>query len=392
MPSPTVDYAQSPIAPGNDRCLRLLDGASVGREATTPPITDGFSVVVDTQPEAYGRHPVVRIAHEGRALGFDLIRNLSGIQLEAFSEEGDRAYSGRVALSSAVGKRLMVRYDLAKRSVAVAELQPWATPHVAGSTQLSPAQPMIRNWKGLRLGGESGEEPGQSYRGKVAEFAVFDRRLPDSRLPVYRAESKLQRRVDGPEFDEGALDSEGIDLLVDTYRELEKMQLAGSLTSSELRNAASIAFLWTLDRRPLLQRASDRFGVLLRLPDLKRSEALDHSVRQAKPGLWLPDHDPSGNWMALRGFNSDLACWLGAIDHEVSWEAFIKFVRNKLGAGHYDPSDRRRWQVELDALARQTQVNGVPWMASTMLILVHSLLHAVQSTGIISLARELQRS
>jgi hypothetical protein len=82
-----------------------------------------------------------------------------------------------------------------------------------------------------------------------------------------------------------------------------------------------------------------------------------------------------------------MAFWLAG-EWEVSWEAFIKFVRNKLGGGHFDPDDRKRWHVQLDSMIRETEISGEAWIDVKMLALSRALLFAAESCGLLDVARE----
>ena len=145
-----------------------------------------------------------------------------------------------------------------------------------------------------------------------------------------------------------------------------------------------------LDGYTLLQRASDHFGAMLWFPDLRRGQALDALLEEHAPALWRPDTEHTGDWVPLSAFRDDVACWLGGSGTIVTWAAFIKFVRNKLGGGHYDPDDRRAWQRQLAELARQEKVGSEAWLAETLMTLVRSLIIAADGSGVVTLAREEQ--
>jgi hypothetical protein len=93
-----------------------------------------------------------------------------------------------------------------------------------------------------------------------------------------------------------------------------------------------------------------------------------------------------GDWLPLSVFLGGMAFWVGG-ERQVSWEAFLKFVRNKLGGGHFDPDERKRWQLELNAMARETTIGGEAWIDVKMLTLVRALLFAAESCGLLALAR-----
>lgn len=81
-------------------------------------------------------------------------------------------------------------------------------------------------------------------------------------------------------------------------------------------------------------------------------------------------------------------CFISGTGYSVSWAAFIKFVRNKLGGGHFDPDDRQRWQRDLNELATKTDIDGEPWLEAKMLNLVRALIVAADGCGFKTLASE----
>lgn len=382
-----IEYAQAPIAPGSQRCVRLSDGGRIEREDGMAFDSNDVSFLVDLQLEHSGRHPVLRHVGDGRALGFDLERHSTGITAHVWlGVESDWSY-GRTSLSGTTGKRLAIRLLTKTRVALIDEIQPWGPP-TAERIALAPGVGLAATWKGLRVGGASGEFQGESYRGRIAEVTAIDRLMRADEIERLRVASSPNDRADVPIFNPGALNDEGRELFLADYGQLVRWHNQGSLNHRELRDASSLAHVWFLDRYPLLQRVSDHYGAMLSFPDLRRSQTLAKRIEEDKPALWAPQSEHAGDWVPLSTFRDDLACWLGQRDHVVTWGAFIKFVRNKLGGGHFDPEERQRWQHELNTLARETKVGGEPWLAAIMLTLVRSLVLAADGSGLTALARD----
>jgi hypothetical protein len=381
------ELAQAPIAPGSERCVRLADGGFVGRTEGLEPSESVDSFLVDTQLEALGRHPVLRLMQATRTIGFDLDRHPGGVSGLFWLGINDDWLYGVADLSGTTGKRLAVRFDVPDRVVLVDEIQPWGPP-VQRRVPLAPGAALVNNWEGFRVGGASGEVPGQSYRGRVAEVAIFSRVLGLDSVEGFRHASLPANETDVPSFNPGALNDEGREIFLADYAQLVGWHNKGSLTHRELRDASSLAHLWLLDTYPLLQRVSNNYGAMLSCPDLRRAATLAARVEADKPALWWPQTEHSGDWVPLSTFRDDLACWLGQRDYPITWTAFIKFIRNKLGAGHYDPDDRQRWQHELAELAAKEEIEGEPWLASMMLTLVRSLILTADGSGLVGLARD----
>lgn len=346
-----------------------------------------MSFLVDVQLECSGRHPVLRVADADRYFALDLDRTPNAVAAHIWLGVKADWYHARAPLSTTTGKRLALRFLASERTALVDELQPWGEP-VRERLRLVTAAPLPLDWRGVRVGGWSVEVPGESYRGRLAEVAFFAGALPDGDIDALRAASVANPERTVPRFAPGTLGAEGRELFLADYAQLIDWHNARRLTHRQLRDAASLAHLWVLDKYPLLQRVSDHYGAMLSFPDLRRAQALVGKIDANTSALWWPQTEHVGNWVSLASFTDDLACWLGEHNHEVTWAAFIKFVRNKLGGGHYDPEERTRWQRELADLARQTQVGGVPWLAVMMLTLVRSLILAADGSGLISLARD----
>lgn len=343
--------------------------------------------LIDTQLEAHGVHPLLRLDDEdGRTFCVDLEWTNRDIQVNLLLALGEEWFFGRTPLSATTGKRLAVRYLPTQQTVMVDEIQPWGPqPKAIVDLARSDHGPK-RNWRGFRVGGAG--EGASCYRGRVGEVAIFAKALTDGRVEEIRSASRPANADDVPRFDQAALDEEGLELFLEDYKQLVRWHNSAALAKRELREASTLAHLWILDRYPLLQRVSNHFGAMLSFPDLRRSEALAARIDEEKPALWWPQNEHDGDWVSLSTFRDDLACWLGDIGQAVTWAAFVRFVRNKLGGGHFDPDDRTRWQRELNELARQTKVAGEPWLFLAMRTLVRSLIMAADGSGLSALARD----
>ncbi len=383
------ELAQAPIAPGTQRTARLAGGGCIEMQDEIAIGGGAATILIDVQLETYGRHPVVRVAGDGRLIGFDLDRRFEGITAHLWHTSGSGSYYGHGPLSQTTGKRLALRFTEDGRSALIDEFQPWG-PRVRQEVAMGVGIPLQRDWAGARVGGPSAEVPGSSYCGRAAEFCILDTWIGDETIEAYRAASLPPEASNIPTFRPGALDDDGCNLLLDGYGQLIRWHNAGGLDRRGLREASSIASIWMLDGYTLLQRASDHFGAMLWFPDLRRGPSLEAILEEHARALWRPDSEHSGDWVPLSAFRDDLACWLGESETKVTWVAFIKFVRNKLGGAHYDPDDRAAWQRQLAELARQEAVGGEAWLAETMMTLVRALIIAADGSGIVTLVREEQ--
>jgi hypothetical protein len=388
----TFELARAPIAPGSERGARFLEGGSI-QVPNAIDLSDKTTFLIDVQPELKGTHPLIRIQGKFGALSITLSRqSLAYFSAQIAVERDSLVRTGSIELSSTSGKRLAFRLDLANDVVVADEYQPWgADSGFQARTQLVRAGVIDKsNDAPLIIAGASGLYSGGAYGGRIAEFGIFDRLLPDNSIERLRASSKPERPHGLPKFSPGALDDEGREILLDDYSQLVRWHNQGHLSTAELRNASVITHMWLLDGYPLLQRASDHFGAMLSLPDLIGEEEIPSDFHADEPVLWSPDHAHEGDWVDRKTFIDAPAGVLGVTGYEISWTAFIKFVRNKLGGGHYDPDDRQRWQRDLRGLAVQAKVGGDDWLAAKMLTLVRSVIVAADGCGLVNLAREIR--
>lgn len=176
-----------------------------------------------------------------------------------------------------------------------------------------------------------GRERHGKFLGRAANVALFNKVLGNDRIGPHRDAANSRAGGDLPAIDRGALDEEGRRLFVDDADQLREWTEMGGLARRETRHGAVLAYRWLCDRRPLLKRVADYYGVLLSLPDLDPHRALTQAMLEDQPSFFYQRDTWGGNWLTLSAFLGDMAFWVAG-DRPVSWEAFVKFIRNKLGA------------------------------------------------------------
>lgn len=248
--SGTVQHAQAPIAPGSSRCVRLWNGASVERTEDGPEIlSNEVSILVDAQPECDGLHPLIRWSDQDdqRALRLELKRERLGLWARLATWEMERYRAGEFELTTTAGKRLALRYSFAAGKVRLRELQPWGPGLDCGGT-LEEAAHSAADWDGFVVGGASDNFGAPTYRGRVAEVALFNKDLPD--LARLARASRPQDSADVPSHNPAALDPEGHAVLLEDYERLLEWHQKGRLTGRDLRELAALAHVWILRLSP----------------------------------------------------------------------------------------------------------------------------------------------
>jgi hypothetical protein len=383
-------FREAPVV-GEEGCVRFGNRYV---ELQTPGafMAGGFTLLLDLQPDVLTEQIVLGVRESGGSslvLKSNVDDEIGRLRLEVGDRRG-RMLVGDVLASEGLGKRIIVRVTPEDNEIAVAELQPWGPEE--------DAQILLRRQDGPRdlpaftrpliLSGASndGMRDG-AFRGRLAEFAVFDRLLDPSRTAEYRQASLTRSVSDLPVLRQGALDNEVREIFRDDYAKLNRWREQGRLTRAEMREAAAIAHMWLCDRHPLLHRFADHYGLQISLPDMHPLRHFSEVARQSNPVFMYHQDRWEGQWLAPSRFLNDMAFWL-AEHREVPWIAFIKFVRNKLGGGgHFDPEDRKRWQRDLQLMARETKIAGEEWMNVKMFALVRALAATAESCGLAELSR-----
>lgn len=185
----------------------------------------------------------------------------------------------------------------------------------------------------------------------------------------------------------GELTEEGRGLFLDDYERLVSWTDQPHLSRAETRDVSVIAYRWLQDVHPLLPGLADHYGAQLSLPDLNPMRAYRKAVTDLEPSFHYSSDRWEGKWLPPSAFLDEPTFWLPEAKRDVSWAALVKFIRNKLGGGHYDPEDRKRWQEELNALATETKVSGEDWLDVRMMALARALRLAAESCGYVTRAQ-----
>lgn len=107
------------------------------------------------------------------------------------------------------------------------------------------------------------------------------------------------------------------------------------LSDSDMKDASVVLYKWLCDRRRLLQDLCDELGIQLSFPGESDSgRAYNEVITKDKPVYAQPIRIGTQSifgfkWVPLKQFLSDMAFVTDG--HPVSHDAFVKFVRHKLG-------------------------------------------------------------
>ena len=177
-------------------------------------------------------------------------------------------------------------------------------------------------------------------------------------------------------------------------RRLRRLAASATFGADERDDAALLLYSWLFSQRPMLPRLAEQLGIQLWLPG--RGSPLERYPAPVElSGEWIqllaaPDVDsPAFGWMTLDRWRNHAAFRVGNPEHSVSREAFVKFVRNKLGWGHFDEDDRAAWQVRLLNQAGGFDIAGMDALVFQMQALVREVTLALSASRVEPALRQL---
>ena len=146
-------------------------------------------------------------------------------------------------------------------------------------------------------------------------------------------------------------DKERVQLYLDDLDRLREWHAAPALGKRDFRDMAVVLYRWLFDRTPMLQAVFDEAGHTLLLPCHSDGTRAYHDTTIAvKPDFFFAGGAGAKprlgvSWKPLSEFALDLLFYIDS--KPITNEAFVKFVRNKLGGGHFDAAERKQWQIDL---------------------------------------------
>jgi hypothetical protein len=344
-----------------------------------------FYLGIDLQPDRETEQIVLGTARTG---GSAMRLTLSEGQVPGrisimLRDEQGRTLEAVAQGSAARARRVIVTATLAENRVSMFEIQPWAAdPRQALPVDVvkaeSPCNIVLDSH--FVLGGWSvdGERHG-AFQGRLAEFFLGQTELGIDRIHALAAASDnpmgLAYEDLGPCSDE---------LKNRFLRELQRVRRWCSqavLTPDDVDDAALLLHRWLVDRLAILDVLTRRAGVQLWLPGpSEQALRYEEAVMQTGPEILVQGEvGPAGilghKWVSRTDWLASTAFHTRGVS--VSRGAFIKFVRNKLGPGHFDEEDRKRWQRDLLETASALNLLNQDALTFQMKALVHEAMLAV---------------
>lgn len=363
---------------------------------TGPPLSDlgsrladGIYFGLDMQPDNDQEQFVFGMGVEG---GTALLLSLNAdgvperVKVTVRDSDGKTlvAYSDT---SPSKAKRIICNVQPTNNAVIFFEIQPWTVDINLRTHYLRQEGPRTFSdfAHGLMIGGWNigGTRVG-SFAGRVAEVYVGAGELPSSRIAAYRTATTNPTEL-GVTATVGRPSIDSQRLFLDDLATLRAMGSQFQLDDAAVRDASVILYRWRFDRHPMLKQICDGYGIQAWFPG-QGERARQYLDAVLADGPVFAQHGtgsggPMGfEWKTLAQFRGEPAFHVEG--HAVSHEALIKFVRNKLGGGHFDELDRTKWQQDLLALARAIQLNGQPAINHQMLALLRGIVEAVEGCGI----------
>jgi hypothetical protein len=187
---------------------------------------------------------------------------------------------------------------------------------------------------------------------KLANFIVGSKILQEKNLKTLFDAHWQQLK----QFNSGALylvdeNPERRAIFQDDMRKLKEWVRKPHLSGAETRDAAILLYRWLLDKHPMLQDLCNELGIQLTLPGYSEKRRSRYEMDVFNTAIFgLPLEIGKGisfgyQWVTRDKFSRDVIMIIKGTRIQVG--SFIKFVRNKLGGGHFDTADRKKWQKEL---------------------------------------------
>jgi hypothetical protein len=374
-----IRHGLPPIVGADGGSAWLRTPGHVRFEPTFVPsdVGDGIYLGVDVQPDSPSEQTVLGTMRTGGS-ALLLVLNAGGVPRRLsvlLRDEDGRSLLVDADGSGSVARRLVITAQPRVNAIQVFEIQPWSSSSPA--TPL-PSRPMRQESptrfvfdQPVALGGcyEDGQ-PSRSFAGRVAELYVGRLAAPGPDVAVLAAASGNPTNLSHM-----GLAEPSAEIRQRFMRDLAQLRSwVGRPMTPETMDAASLLFYrWLFSRTPVLATICRSYGIQLWLPGQSaRARRYEEAVLDLSPtilvrGTRQPDGAMGSEWATLDNWRSQPVFSMGST--HVSGEQFIKFVRNKLGAGHFDEADRTRWQRDLlsvteglrlmDQTALEFQMNSI---------------------------------
>src|SRR5574341_299828 len=329
---------------------------SIGSE-----LNKGFYIGIDIQPEVDDDLVLCGTGVRGQTgLGLflrSLGNNLYKLKIELTDDRG-KLLSAFVQLSLAPAKRLLVSVLPPASAVTVSEVT-LREDHLKLETEYSKrespsefsgfAYPML-------VGGFNAEGVRQGrFVGRMSEiFFKFGGPITVEHLNSLIAASRQDINRLNAVRPKVSKSVERRQVFGDDLVKLRRWNSLPQLGDSDMRDVSVVLSKWLIDRNPLLQDLCDELEIQLTLPGESDKGRGYHAVIQKDRPVYAQSvhigtrSNFGFKWVPLEHFLEDMA--FVTQGHAVSHGAFISFVRNKLGGGHFDERDRKKWQKKLAAL------------------------------------------
>ena len=353
-----------------------------------PEASEGVFIGFDVQPDTLGEQVVLGSAKRGASTVKVVVNeaNVPGRVCLVLQDEDGKSLVARADASRSIARRLLLTANPNANVVVMFELQPWARdPGRRLTIDLERAEGPSRFVfdRPLTFAGclEDGSLVG-TFAGRLSEVFIGTRLLPDSEV------AELAKASDNPTaLTHGDLQSPSQELCGRFLRDIDRLRhwyRAPRLSLDDMDDASLLLYRWLFSGHPVLPVLCRKLGVQLWLPgDTDRGRAFHELTRTLGPVIHFagqrgPDRAFGFGWRTLEEWRTEPVFTLGK--QAVSREMFVKFVRNKLGPGHFDEEDRSKWQRDLKAVAGAIRMSDQNSFAYQMHGLVRELILGVAAS------------
>jgi len=353
-----------------------------------PEASEGVFIGFDVQPDTLAEQVVLGSAKRGASTVKVVVNeaNVPGRVCLVLEDEDGKSLVARADASRSIARRLLLTANPSTNLVAMFEVQPWARDpgrQLTVDIELAEGPSRFVFDQPLTFAGclEDGSLAG-TFAGRLSEIFIGTRLLSDSEV------AELAKASDNPTaLTHGDLQSPSHELRGRFLRDIDRLRhwyRAPRLSLDDMDDASLLLFRWLFSTHPVMPVLCRKLGIQLWLPgDTDRGRAFHELTRTLGPVIHFagqrgPDRALGLAWRTVQEWRTEPVFTLGEL--AVSREMFVKFVRNKLGPGHFDEVDRSKWQRDLKAVADATRMWDQDAFAYQMHGLVRELILGVAAS------------
>jgi hypothetical protein len=368
QPQPNLMKGIAPIF-GKDLCCFIGAGAHLRLPLAGigSNLVNGFFLLVDIQPEGTTPSVLMGTGVSGKTslivhYNEDGVKNRIRCDIQ---DDNQQTLSARAQLSKYAAKRVFINANVRSREVNFYEFNIHSADKidVVEYPMFDAPNSFSEFSYDMMLGGAciDGERLG-SISTKIDNFAIWKAPVAEHEIfGLIEASQNDLRSFYGDHIYTVDESAERRALFRHDMGRMRRWGAQETLSGADTGDAANMLYRWLFDKHPMLQDLCNELGIQLTFPgetDQRRDCYKLDIVKKADMLMLLAQgkrHLGGYQWVPRMTLASDLVVMFSGTD--VTVESFVKLVRHKLGGGHFDVENRRKWQRKVAAMSRYLDDN-----------------------------------